>query len=71
MGGCSETMSQPPIIPLKPIPMKDRISMIFVYYGRIDVKDGAFVAINEVDKREDRGRRKHIPVGIGGYHHAG
>ena len=30
-------MSQPPIIPLKPIPIKDRVSMIFVYYGRIDV----------------------------------
>lgn len=54
-------MSQGPIIPLKPIPMKDRISMIFVYYGRIDVKDGAFVVINEVDG-EDR-ERKHIPVG--------
>jgi len=35
--------------------------MIFVYYGRIDVKDGAFVVINEVDG-EDR-ERKHIPVG--------
>jgi CRISPR-associated protein Cas1 len=41
--------------------MKDRVSMIFVYYGRIDVKDGAFVVINEVDG-EDR-ERKHIPVG--------
>jgi len=54
-------MSQPPIIPLKPIPMKDRISMIFVYYGRIDVKDGAFVVINEVDGEDLE--RKHIPVG--------
>jgi len=54
-------MSQPPIIPLKPIPIKDRVSMIFVYYGRIDVKDGAFVVVNEVDG-EDR-ERKHIPVG--------
>ena len=54
-------MSQPPIIPLKPIPMKDRISMIFVYYGRIDVKDGAFVVINEVDGEDQE--RKHIPVG--------
>jgi len=61
MGGCSQTMSQPPIIPLKPIPMKDRISMIFVYYGRIDVKDGAFVVINEVDGEDLE--RKHIPVG--------
>jgi CRISPR-associated protein Cas1 len=54
-------MSQSPIIPIKPIPMKDRVSMIFVYYGRIDVKDGAFVVINEVDG-VDR-ERKHIPVG--------
>jgi CRISPR-associated protein Cas1 len=54
-------MSQPGFIPLKPIPIKDRVSMIFVYYGRIDVKDGAFVVINEVDG-EDR-ERKHIPVG--------
>lgn len=35
--------------------------MIFVYYGRIDVRDGAFVVINVVDG-EDR-ERKHIPVG--------
>ncbi len=48
-------------IPLKPIPIKNRISMVFVYYGRIDVKDGAFVVINEKDG-EDR-ERKHIPVG--------
>jgi CRISPR-associated protein Cas1 len=45
-------------VPLKPIPIKDRSSMIFVYYGRIDVRDGAFVVIDEVN-----GERKHIPVG--------
>ena len=45
--------------PLKPIPIKDRVSMIFVYYGRIDLRDGAFVVINEVEG-EDR-ERKHIP----------
>ena len=54
-------MPQAPVIALKPIPVKDRVSMIFVYYGRIDVRDGAFVVINEVDG-EDR-ERKHIPVG--------
>ena len=37
------------------------VSVIFVYYGRIHVKDGAFVVINEVDG-EDR-ERKHILVG--------
>ena len=46
-----------PFLPLKPIPMKERISMIFVWYGRIDVKDGAFVVIDK------NGVRKHIPVG--------
>lgn len=45
-------------IPLKPIPLKDRNSMIFVGMGRIDVKDGAFVVIDEVN-----GERMHIPVG--------
>ena len=45
-------------IPIKPIPIKDRISMTFVGKGRIDVRDGAFVVIDEV-----KGDRKHIPVG--------
>ncbi|MES9993557.1 MAG: type I-E CRISPR-associated endonuclease Cas1e [Candidatus Thiodiazotropha sp.] len=44
-------------MPLKPIPMKERISMIFVEYGQIDVKDGAFVVIDKT------GVRTHIPVG--------
>ncbi|MBO7924917.1 type I-E CRISPR-associated endonuclease Cas1 [Pseudoalteromonas sp. K222D] len=45
-------------LPLKPIPIKDRNSMIFVAMGRIDVRDGAFVVIDEVN-----GERMHIPVG--------
>jgi CRISPR-associated protein Cas1 len=44
-------------IPLKPIPLKDRSSMIFVGMGQIDVKDGAFVVIDK------NGERMHIPVG--------
>ena len=44
-------------VPLKPIPIKNRISMIFLQYGQIDVKDGAFVLIDE------NGTRTHIPVG--------
>jgi len=44
-------------IPLKPIPMKERISMIFIGYGQVDVKDGAFVVIDKT------GIRNHIPVG--------
>jgi CRISP-associated protein Cas1 len=43
--------------PLKPIAMKERVSMVFVEKGQIDVKDGAFVVIDET------GIRTHIPVG--------
>lgn len=43
--------------PLKPLPMKDRVSMIFIQYGQIDVLDGAFVVIDQ------NGIRTHIPVG--------
>lgn len=43
--------------PLKPLPMKDRVSMIFIQYGQIDVLDGAFVVIDQ------NGVRTHIPVG--------
>lgn len=50
-------MSDTPYLPLKPIMMKDRISMVFLRYGQIDVKDNAFVLIDE------KGERKHIPVG--------
>jgi CRISPR-associated protein Cas1 len=44
-------------IPLKPIPLKDRNSMIFVGMGQVDVRDGAFVVIDK------NGERMHIPVG--------
>ena len=44
-------------LPLKPLPLKDRISMIFLQYGQIDVIDGAFVLIDKT------GVRTHIPVG--------
>lgn len=43
--------------PLKPLPMKDRVSMIFIQYGQIDVQDGAFVVVDQT------GIRTHIPVG--------
>ena len=42
---------------IQPLPMKDRVSMIFVQYGQIDVLDGAFVVIDQ------NGVRTHIPVG--------
>lgn len=44
-------------IPLNPIPLKNRTSMIFLQYGQIDVLDGAFVLIDKT------GIRTHIPVG--------
>lgn len=43
--------------PLKPLPIKDRVSMVFVQYGQIDVLDGAFVLLDK------NGVRTHIPVG--------
>ncbi len=45
-------------VPLKPIPIKNRNSMVFVGMGRIDVKDGAFCVVDEVN-----GERMMIPVG--------
>ncbi|MBA1446821.1 MAG: type I-E CRISPR-associated endonuclease Cas1e [Chromatiales bacterium] len=43
--------------PLKPIAMKERISMLFIEKGEIDVLDGAFVVIDKT------GVRTHIPIG--------
>ncbi len=43
--------------PLKPIPIKERVSVIFVERGEIDVRDGAFVVVDVT------GIRTHIPVG--------
>jgi len=43
--------------PLKPIPIKDRISVLFVKKGNLDVLDGAFVLVDK------NGVRTHIPVG--------
>jgi len=47
----------PGLKPPKPIPIKDRSSLIFVEKGRLDVNDGAFVVVDE------RGVRTVIPVG--------
>lgn len=44
-------------IPLNPIPIKNRVSMIFLQYGQVDVLDGAFVLIDKT------GIRTHVPVG--------
>jgi len=43
--------------PVKPIPIKDRVSVVFVDKGQLDVLDGAFVVVDK------NGVRTHIPVG--------
>jgi CRISPR-associated protein Cas1 len=43
--------------PLKPIPIKDRVSVIFVEKGQLDMLDGAFVVVDK------NGVRTHVPVG--------
>lgn len=50
-------MSRPILPMLKPIAMKDRISILFVEKGNLDVLDGAFVVVDK------NGIRTHIPVG--------
>jgi CRISP-associated protein Cas1 len=43
--------------PLKPIAMKERVSIVFIERGQIDVLDGAFVVVDK------NGVRTHIPLG--------
>ncbi len=43
--------------PLQPIMLKDRVSMLFLERGHLDVLDGAFVLVDRT------GVRTHIPVG--------
>lgn len=45
------------LAPPRPIPLKDRASLVFVERARLDVLDGAFVAVNS------DGTRTQIPVG--------
>lgn len=45
------------IDPARPIPIKDRLSYIFLERGNVDVLDGAFVLVDK------EGVRTHIPVG--------
>ncbi|MDA8431294.1 MAG: type I-E CRISPR-associated endonuclease Cas1e [Geobacteraceae bacterium] len=47
-----------PILPaLKPLPIKDRVSVIYIEKGNLDVIDGAFVVVDKT------GVRTHIPIG--------
>lgn len=43
--------------PLRPIPIKERLSILFIEKGNLDVLDGAFVVVDKT------GTRTHIPVG--------
>ena len=50
-------MEAPGRPPPRPIPMRERAAMVFVEKARIDVLDGAFVAVDA------EGDRTHLPVG--------
>ena len=47
----------PGLPPPRPIPLRERASILFVEKGRLDVLDGAFVMVDE------GGVRTHIPIG--------
>src|SRR5438045_9612785 len=47
----------PGLAPPRPIPLKERASIIFMEEGHLDVLDGAFVVVDK------NGVRTHIPVG--------
>jgi CRISPR-associated protein Cas1 len=47
----------PGLLPPRPIPLKDRSSIIFIEKGNVDVLDGAFVVVDK------NGIRTHIPIG--------
>ncbi len=50
-------MTEQILPPLKPIPIKDRVSVFFLELGQLDVLDGAFVLVDK------NGVRTHIPIG--------
>ena len=47
----------PGLPPPRPIPLKERSSILFVAMGQLDVLDGAFVLVDQ------NGIRTHIPIG--------
>ncbi len=53
----SEARPMPGLPPPRPIPIRERASILFIEKGRLDVLDGAFVVVDET------GVRTHIPVG--------
>lgn len=55
MSGAGQSL--PGLAPPAPIPLKDRASLVFVEHARLDVQDGACVAVNA------DGTRTQIPIG--------
>lgn len=53
----ADSARMPGAPPPKPIPIKDRTSIVFVEKGQLDVLDGAFVLVDV------KGVRTHIPIG--------
>ena len=51
------SVNLPGLPPPKPIPLKERAALVFVERAKVDVLDGAFVAIDA------DGVRTHIPIG--------
>lgn len=51
------TQLMPGLPPPRPIPLKERSSILFLEKGQVDVLDGAFVLVDQ------NGVRMHIPVG--------
>jgi len=49
--------SLPGLVPPKPIPLKDRATILFIEKGQLDVLDGSFVVVDKT------GIRTQIPVG--------
>lgn len=50
-------MTDAPYVPLRPLPMKERASIVFLEYGQVDVIDSAFVLVDQT------GVRTQIPIG--------
>jgi CRISPR-associated protein Cas1 len=46
-----------PLPPLKPLAIKERLSILFIEKGHLDVLDGAFVVVDKT------GVRTHVPIG--------
>ena len=57
-------MALPGLAPPKPIPLKDRSSILFVGRGQIDVLDGGFVVIDAEGVRTREGLEPWVRRGV-------